>query len=373
VFRDGVGGVDGLDGASGIVISPDGEDVYVTARNEDALAVFARNAATGLLTPTTVLRDGVGGIDGLDGAVGLALSPDGANLYAAGSDEYTVVAFARDGATGALTPIDVERSGESGVLYVQAPIAVTAAAGEVYVATWGTGTVGGAFHRRLPGGTLDFVRSQHLRDTVVATADGEHVYAGVFSNSNPNPAHFVPGYSGCTATPLSPCFNADAGRIVLGGSAANPTLTWIWKHGEAVDPADLGDPGDTTHYAFCLYDESGPPTLITRALAPAGSDCRRLRGYYSPTITCWNDAPDGYKYKDGARSPEGLLSIRLESGGVGQTQVIVKGGKALLYRPAFPLNLPVRAQLQNSDGECWEATYSTPSRNSAAGFSATPD
>ena len=277
--------------------------------------------------------------------------------------------------TGALTLIDVERNLENGVLYLREPASVTAAAGEVYVASTGIG-IGGAFHRRLPEGTLDFVRSHHFRDAIIATADGEHVYAGVFSSGSspsPNPAHFVPGYAGCTATPLSPCFNADAGRIVLGGSAANPTLTWIWKRGEAVDPAALGDPGSTTHYAFCIYDESGPPTLITRALAPASGVCRRLRGYYSPTITCWNDASDGYKYRDAARSPDGLLSIRLESGGVGQTQVIVKGGKALFDPPAFPLNLPVRAQLQNSDGKCWEATYSTPARNSAAGFSATPD
>ena len=374
LFRDGIGGVDGLDGASSIAISPDGEDVYVTGRNEDALAVFARDAGTGLLTPTTVLRQGFGGIDGLDGASGLALSPDGANLYAVGSDDYAVVAFARDGVTGALTLIDVERNLENGVLYLREPASVTAAAGEVYVASAGIG-IGAEFHRRLPEGTLDFVRSHHLRDAIIATADGEHVYAGVSSSSrfpNPNPAHFVPGYSGCTATPLPSCFNADAGRIVLGGSAANPALTWIWKRGEAVDPAELGDPGSTTHYAFCVYDESGPPALISRALVPAGGICRQLRGYYTPTRPCWGGS-DGYKYRDVARSPEGLLSIRLESGGVGQSQVIVKGGKALLDLPAFPLNLPVRAQLQNSDGECWEATYSTPARNSAAGFSATPD
>ena len=40
VLKDGVGGVDGLYGADSVTVSPDGSQVYATGYYDDALAVF---------------------------------------------------------------------------------------------------------------------------------------------------------------------------------------------------------------------------------------------------------------------------------------------------------------------------------------------
>ena len=111
---DSVGKVNGLDGAQGIAISPDGAHVYVAGRNDDAVAVFSRDAATGKLTFVEFQRDG-SGVDGLLGAKGVAVSPDGAHVYVAGSLDNAVAVFARDAATGKLSFIEVQREGVNGV------------------------------------------------------------------------------------------------------------------------------------------------------------------------------------------------------------------------------------------------------------------
>ena len=41
----------GIGHALGVAISPDGEDVYASSSEEDDEATFARNAKTGVLTP----------------------------------------------------------------------------------------------------------------------------------------------------------------------------------------------------------------------------------------------------------------------------------------------------------------------------------
>jgi 6-phosphogluconolactonase (cycloisomerase 2 family) len=101
--RDGVGGVDGLDGASSVVVSPDGKHVYVAGLDDDAVAIFIRNATTGMLTYVDVVQDGVSGVDGLDGARSVVVSPNGAHVYVASVDEDALSGFIRNATTGALT------------------------------------------------------------------------------------------------------------------------------------------------------------------------------------------------------------------------------------------------------------------------------
>jgi DNA-binding beta-propeller fold protein YncE len=93
VHKDGAGAADGLDGARSVTVSPDGAQVYAAGTNDDAVAVFARDAATGKLTFVEVQKDGVGGVDGLAGAVSVTVSPDGAQVYAAGSGDDAIAVF----------------------------------------------------------------------------------------------------------------------------------------------------------------------------------------------------------------------------------------------------------------------------------------
>ena len=63
VQKDESGGVDGLDGAADVAVSPDGAYVYAAGFIDDALAVFSRDAGTGKLTFVEVQEDGTGGVD----------------------------------------------------------------------------------------------------------------------------------------------------------------------------------------------------------------------------------------------------------------------------------------------------------------------
>ena len=67
-------GVDGLNRASGMTLSSDGNHAYVTGAGDDAVSWYERNASTGALTYGGMLKDGVNGVDGLDGALSVTLS-----------------------------------------------------------------------------------------------------------------------------------------------------------------------------------------------------------------------------------------------------------------------------------------------------------
>src|SRR2546427_135718 len=126
VALNGTGSVTGLGGATGVAVSPDGRNIYAAGEVDDALAVFRRDAATGALTYVQIQRDGyAGGVDGLLGAKAVAISPDGAHVYAAGSLDNAVAVFGRDAATGKLTFIEVQREGQNGVLGLFGAKAVT--------------------------------------------------------------------------------------------------------------------------------------------------------------------------------------------------------------------------------------------------------
>ena len=107
----------GLDGADGVTVSPDGKNIYVTSGTSKAVVVFARDRQTGALTQLAgtdaCVSDDGGDIHGgvcadgvaLDGAYGVAVSPDGKNVYVPSSISNAVAVFARDRRTGALTQL----------------------------------------------------------------------------------------------------------------------------------------------------------------------------------------------------------------------------------------------------------------------------
>jgi hypothetical protein len=134
-------------------------------------------------------------------------------------------------------------------------------------------------------------------------------------------------------------------------------MRWKWVKGEETTQADYGDPTADTGYALCLY---GPgDSLIYGSLVDPGGTCG--------TKPCWKALGNppgvkGFRMKNKARTPHGVLKLVLKTGEAGKAKVVASGGRALLFDgpggvPPLPLALPATLQLQSTTGECWQATY----------------
>jgi DNA-binding beta-propeller fold protein YncE len=90
---------------TGIAISPDGKNVYMAASGYDGIVVFDRDTRTGALTQKRGKAGCISPIEGcakaraLEGARGIAISPDGRNVYLAASG---VTIFDRNRRSGTL-------------------------------------------------------------------------------------------------------------------------------------------------------------------------------------------------------------------------------------------------------------------------------
>jgi DNA-binding beta-propeller fold protein YncE len=194
-----VGGVSGLDGPQSILVSADGENVYVAGFEDNAVAAFTRDSGTGLLTFLEVETDGAGApvVDGLEGPQGLAESPDGAFVYVASSSRPLatpglggIAVFARD-AAGALAFVEVKQEGVGGVsgLGGVRDVVVSPDGLHLYTATGGRtedpvfpGAVT-VFSRNQVDGTLTFVDTYldselgiDQPNGIAASPDGSLVY-----------------------------------------------------------------------------------------------------------------------------------------------------------------------------------------------------
>lgn len=98
---DGCGTSSGTDGGEQVVVSPDNENVYMTAETNGALARFFRDGNGGLTQPASGGRcygESVSGCKtarGTQGATGLAMSPNGKNVYVGTELDDAVVVFNR--------------------------------------------------------------------------------------------------------------------------------------------------------------------------------------------------------------------------------------------------------------------------------------
>jgi len=93
-YQDGLDGITGLNGAFDIAVTGDNEHVYVSAENENAIVLFDRNI-DGTLAQLEVFGRQVPERPGLTGAQGLAVSPDGLEVFATGFADDSLTIFER--------------------------------------------------------------------------------------------------------------------------------------------------------------------------------------------------------------------------------------------------------------------------------------
>lgn len=230
ILRDGVGGITGIESISSVTLSPDGKQVYATSSTDMAVAIFSRSAA-GRLAEIQVVKNGVGGVDGLDGASAAAVSPDGKQVYTTADQDNAVTVFARDAATGKLTFRQVLKNGDPEINGLWGASSLTLSPDGRYV--YATGTLSNAFTlftRDAATGTLtaawtlfdglDQVDGLAGARSVAATPDGEHVYvAGAIDNAlaalvAPNRAPVLDPTGGMALTAITNDDTANAGTLV---------------------------------------------------------------------------------------------------------------------------------------------------------------
>jgi 6-phosphogluconolactonase (cycloisomerase 2 family) len=188
----------GLDGADGVTVSPDGQSVYVTARTSVAIASFTRDPVDGTIAATGCIseggKDGCTAGRGLDHAVGIVATPDGRDVYVAARAGDAVAVLSRDD-TGALT----QAAGPEGCVSTGTTPGCSAVGG-----------LDGAYGLALSGSTL-YVASR-VADAIVVLARAEDGTLSAVGTP-------VTGRSldGVTAVAVSP----DGRNVYTGSYAAN--------------------------------------------------------------------------------------------------------------------------------------------------------
>src|SRR5262249_40000774 len=130
-------------GPTALAISPDGRHVYASGFDASAIAVYERDAESGRLRRSEVVRDADDPAHALTNATSVAVSADGRSVVAAGYGEDALELFARDPRTGSLHRTATARAGVDAPPRLRHPLGVAFAPSgrEVYAASADPGSL----------------------------------------------------------------------------------------------------------------------------------------------------------------------------------------------------------------------------------------
>jgi hypothetical protein len=154
--------------------------------------------------------------------------------------------------------------------------------------------------------------------------------------------------TGCVYQPAPAvnCRAADASFLLLRNEEddGKDALAWKWTKGEATLVGELANPTVATGYTLCVYAGSAN-AVVGHIEIPPGSR--------------WSAAGEGFKYKDGSGTSDGIIKALVKGGTTGKSRALAKAKGAALDDPVVGnLPLPVRAQLVNKDTNvCLESLF----------------
>ena len=286
-----------LQNPTGIVVSPDGKNVYVAVHTAGAtsgtLAIYQRDQLTGALTPIQTrydgdLQDSPGcficfPVNGLSSPYDLAISPDGYNVYVSGYSDNGIANFQRDPVTGRLRwNGSIYNGGSVSGLLNPYGIVVSPDGKHVYAAGEGSSALVMFDRNKDNYGVLAF-REAYVRDgsgvpalsgihKVAVTNDGQYVLAvsafdkavSVFRMANPVPTLFS----------LQPASVAAGGAqftlIVKGSQLVEGAQLW-WDGTHPVDTyINSGEMRATIPGAYIT--SAGNHTIKIHNPTPGGGD-----------------------------------------------------------------------------------------------------
>ena len=209
-------------------------------------------------------------------------------------------------------------------------------------------------------------------DSAFVTYTPDAGFAGIDSfaykandgQSDSNPASVtieVAAPIGCASGPIADCRVLQQGGVSIliikdGLPDSKDKLRWKWTDTTQVPKTEYADPLAATHYDFCVYDGDGAP--LAGFSMEAGAQCGGR--------PCWRELARGYRYKSREDTAEGrssVLAFLREGLENRRAKIIVRGsGPGLNLGSLGSLAQPLRAQISNSDGDCWGAVFSAPAQ-----------
>ena len=288
-------------------------------------------------------------VDGIDGAIGGAVSPTTLDLYR----------FASRGGNPA-----------SAVRFTRTSRSATPGRDEIFddvesESRMSTGIFGGdgrqASHWKDDTLTGSFIG---LMDPTLGSATIEPITSADRRALDLIGYDIVPAsLCGVTPEPAASCFLQAlplAASVAIADRAADARdqLQWSWSKGTATSLLDfLSPPSAEARFELCVYDGSGNGQPLQSAVVKGGGTCGAR--------PCWRAiGSTGYAYSRSSSTGvgDGITQLKLKSGGDGSAQVTIKGKGASLAPPDPALTLPVTIQLIGSDGastRCWQTTFTT--------------
>jgi DNA-binding beta-propeller fold protein YncE len=285
--------VPALVSANRAAVSHDGKNVYVVA-NASTIAVFGRNTGTGSLIYNSCFRSGGGSgcsaAGGINGAHGVAVSPDGASVYVAASAGAAIARFDRAVPAGTLTPVAcVSRTATDGCtaetgLARMETVAVSADSNDVYAVGSDLGfsmdnlgtliaftrTPTGALTKRgclADNGVDGCAPGTGLKGAqgVSISPGGENVYVAANASGTGSNAG---GVAAVLAREVAPICTGGGVTVAFQGSATIP-LTCTDANGDALTRSIVNQP---QHGTLGAIDGTSNTILYTAAHGYTGPD-----------------------------------------------------------------------------------------------------